>query len=67
MVSSTPMPEQSRLDTIKHLRGQAEAIANLLSAVHMLPAYDQQNTLDATTRLADELAGDMAEFTRGDA
>ena len=65
MVKSTLTPEQSRLDNIKHLRWQAKAIANLLSAVHLLPAHDQQTTLDTTTRLADELAGDMAELTRG--
>lgn len=57
--------EQSRRDTINHLRWQAKAIANLLSAVHLLPAVDQQTTLDTTTRLADELAGDLAALVRG--
>lgn len=65
MVSSTLTPEQSRLDTINHLRWQAKAVANLLSAVHLLPAADQQTTLDTTTRLADELASDLASLVRG--
>lgn len=62
---STTTPEQSRQDAINHLRWQAKAIANLLSAVHLLPAHDQQTTLDTTTRLADELACEMAALTRG--
>ena len=65
MVKSTPTPAELRRDTIKHLRWQAKAIANLLSAVHLLPAADQQATIDTTTRLADELAGDLAALTRG--
>nr|WP_315400343.1 hypothetical protein [uncultured Duganella sp.] len=65
MVSSTLTPEQIRLDTIKHLRWQAKAVANLLSAVHLLPAAGQQTTLDTTTRLADELASDLAALVRG--
>jgi len=62
---STLTPEKIRLDTIKHLRWQAKAVANLLSAIHLLPAADQQTTLDTTTRLADELACDLAALVRG--
>lgn len=65
MVNSTPTPKQSRQDTINHLRWQAKAVANLLSAVHLLGAADQQATLETTTRLADELAGDLATLARG--
>jgi len=65
MVNSIPTPAELRRDTIKHLRWQAKAIANLLSAVHLLPAADQQATIDTTTRLADELASDLAALTRG--
>lgn len=52
MVNSTTTPEQSRRDTINHLRWQAKAV-------------DQQTTLDTTTRLADELAADLATLARG--
>jgi len=65
MVNSTLTPAELRRDTIKHLRWQAKAVANLLSAIHLLPAAEQQSTLDTTTRLADELAGDLAALTRG--
>ena len=65
MVNSTLTPEQIRLDTIKHLRWQAKAVANLLSAVHLLPAADQQTTLETTMSLADELTGDLAALVRG--
>lgn len=65
MVNSTLTPEQSRRDTINHLRWQAKAVANLLSAVHLLPSADQQTTLDTTTRLADELAADLAVLAQG--
>jgi len=65
MVKSIPAPAELHRDTIKHLRWQAKAVANLLSAIHLLPAHDQQATLDTTTRLADELAGDLAALTRG--
>ena len=65
MVNSTLTPEQIRLDTIKHLRWQAKAVANLLSAVHLLAAADQQTTLDTNARLADELASDLAALVRG--
>ncbi len=62
---SISTPIQSRQDTINHLRWQAKAVANLLSALHLLPDADQEITLDTTTRLADELAGDLATLLRG--
>lgn len=62
---STTTPEQNTRDTINHLRWQAKAVANLLSAVHLLPAADQRTTLETTTRLADELAGELAALVRG--
>lgn len=65
MVSSTLTPEQNRLDTIKHLRWQAKAVANLLSAVHLLPAADQQTTLDTASSLAVEMSTELDELTRG--
>ncbi|SFU93984.1 hypothetical protein [Pseudoduganella namucuonensis] len=65
MVHSTPTPAELRRDTIKHLRWQAKAVANLLSAVHLLPAADQQTTIETTTRFADELAHDLAALLRG--
>lgn len=65
MVKSTLTPAELRRDTINHLRWQAKAVANLLSAVHLLPAQDQQTTLETTTRLADELAGELAALVRG--
>lgn len=65
MVSSTLTPEQIRLDTIKHLRWQAKAVANLLSAVHLLPAADQQTTLDTASSLAVEMSTELDELTRG--
>ena len=37
---STITPEQNTRDTIKHLRWQANAVANLRSAAHLLPAAD---------------------------
>jgi len=65
MVNSTPTPAELRHDNIKHMRWQAKAVANLLSAVHLLPAADQQATIDTTALLADELASDLAALTRG--
>lgn len=65
MVCTTTTPEQNTRDTINHLRWQAKAVANLLSAVHLLPAADQRTTLETTTRLADELAGELAALVRG--
>ena len=65
MVSSTLTPEQTRLDTIKHLRWQAKAVANLLSAVHLLPAADQQTTLDTASPLAIEMSTELDALTRG--
>ncbi len=59
---STLTPEQNTRDTINHLRWQAKAVANLLSAV---PVTDQRTTLETTTRLADELAGELAALVRG--
>lgn len=65
MVNSTLTPEQNIRDTINHLRWQAKAVANLLSAVHLLPIGDQRTTLETTTRLADELTSDLAALVRG--
>lgn len=62
---STTTPEQNTRDTINHVRWQAKAVANLLSAVHLLPTADQRTTLETTTRLADELAGELAALVRG--
>ncbi|GEM_PF-1786279 len=63
--AATQTPAELRRDTINHLRWQAKAVANLLSAVHLLGVADQQTTLETTTRLADELAGDLATLLRG--
>lgn len=60
MVNSTPTPAELRHDTIQHLRWQAKAVANLLSAVHLLPEAEQQITIETTTRFADELAHELA-------
>jgi hypothetical protein len=65
MVSRAFTPEQTRLDTFKHLRWQAKAVANRLYTVHLLSAADQQTRLDTTTRLADELASDLVALVRG--
>ncbi|MYN45935.1 hypothetical protein GTP23_12840 [Pseudoduganella sp. FT93W] len=65
MVNSTPTPAEKRRDSINHLRWQAKAVANLLSAIHLLPADDQQATMETTSRLADELAGDLSALVRG--
>jgi len=62
---STTTLEQNTRDTINHLRWQAKAVANLLSAVHLLSVTDQRTTLETTTRLADELAGELAALVRG--
>jgi len=64
MVNSTTSSAE-RKNTINHLRWQAKAVANLLSAVHLLSASEQQATLETTIRLADELAGDLSELARG--
>lgn len=56
---------QSRRDSINHIRWQARAVDNLLSAVFLLPDADQQSTMEVSARLADELAGDLAELVRG--
>ena len=55
---------QSRIDTINHIRWQARAVTGLLSAVNLLPAADQQTTLETTARLADELARDLAALAQ---
>ena len=65
MVSSTFTPEQTRLDTIKHLRWQAKALANRLYTVRLLSAANQQTTLNTTTGLADELGSDLVALVRG--
>lgn len=65
MDNSTLTPAELRRDTINHLRWQAKAVANLLSAVHLLPAADQQTTIETTTRLADELASELATLVGG--
>lgn len=65
MVNSTLTPAELRRDTINHLRWQAKAVANLLSAVHLLPVADQQTTIETTTRLADELASELATLVGG--
>jgi hypothetical protein len=67
MVNRTRTPAESRRDTINHLRWQAKAVANLLSSIHLLPATGQEITLDTTTRLADELASELAVLLRGEA
>ena len=55
--NATTTPTESRRDTINHTRWQAKAVANLLSAVHLLPEADQQTTIKTAAALADELAG----------
>ncbi|WP_295995976.1 hypothetical protein [Rugamonas sp.] len=65
MVKSTLTSAELRHDNIKHMRWQAKAVANLLSAIHRLAPADQQTTLEATTRLAAELAEDLDALTRG--
>ncbi len=66
MPSKSPTtPEESRRDTINHMRWQAKAVANLLSAVHLLETADQQATLETSSRLASELAGELAALARG--
>lgn len=65
MVNSSRTPAELRRDTINHLRWQAKAVANLLSAVHLLPSSDQQTTLETTARLAEELAGELSSMLRG--
>jgi len=61
----TTTSEQSRRDTINHLRWQAKAVANLLSAVHLLPPADQQTTLDTASSLAVEMSTELDMLTRG--
>lgn len=56
---------QSRRESINHLRWQAKAVANLLSAVHLLSVSDQKSTLAVSARLADELAGDLSALVGG--
>jgi hypothetical protein len=70
MPSSTVTPgaiaaAPSHTETINHLRWQAKAVANLLSAVHLLPVADQQSTLAVSARLSDELAHDLAALVGG--
>jgi hypothetical protein len=57
--------DQSRKDTINHLRWQAKAVANLLSAIHLLPPADQQTTLDTASSLAVEMSFELDALTRG--
>jgi len=65
MVNSTRTPAELHRDTIKHLRWQAKAVANLLSAVHLLPPGDQQTTIDTASLLAVEMSTELDALTRG--
>jgi hypothetical protein len=65
MVNSTRTPAELHRDTIKHLRWQAKAVANLLSAIHLLPPADQQTTLDTASSLAIEMSTELDLLTRG--
>ena len=65
MVNSTPTPAELHRDTIKHLRWHAKAVASLLSAVHLLPAADQQTTLYTASSLAIEMSTELDLLTRG--
>jgi hypothetical protein len=65
MVKNTLTPAELHRDTIKHLRWQAKAVANLLSAIHLLPAADQQTTIDTASSLAVEMSTELDALTRG--
>jgi hypothetical protein len=60
--ATTPSTE-SRRDIINHTRWQAKAVANLLSAVHLLPEADQQTTIKTAAALAEELTGFLVTLT----
>ncbi len=62
---NTEAPNPARQAEIDHLRWKAKAVANLLSAVHMLPRAEQQCTLDTANTLAIELHFELDAFTNG--
>lgn len=61
----TPVPTQSEL--IRRVAGTADTIGGLLAVFGLFPAEDQHETLVVASRLADDLARDLAALVGGEA